>query len=84
MIVIAFASPMPLYCISSCSDILPKVLRLLSQALSMRCMSATALSFVLPEPMSIASSSASDSVSAPLSRSFSRGRSASDQSEIFS
>ena len=75
--VMAFASPMPLYSHSSRIDFLPSVFRLLLQSFSTCLISSTAVSFVEPEPMRMASSSALLSACAPFCISFSRGRSSS-------
>ena len=71
----ALAGPMPLNREKSRTSHLPRRLRSLPQAASMRCISVTAVSSVLPEPMRIASSSASLKASAPFCIIFSRGRS---------
>ena len=73
----ALASPMPLYWQSSRMVIFPRVFRLLLQSAKSRFISSTALSFVEPEPMRIASSSAFVRFSAPSDAIFSRGRSSS-------
>ena len=49
----------PLYCSKSCRDSLPRLFRLFLQSLRIRFMRSTALSFGVPEPISMASSSAS-------------------------
>lgn len=53
---------------------MPSFLRLLLQSARTRCMSCTAVSSTLPDPMSIASSSASVSAEGPLLISRSLGR----------
>ena len=69
----AFASPIPLNSIKCFKETLPKALRLLSTLAKIRLHKSTALSFLFPEPIKIATSSASLKVNLPLSLSFSRG-----------
>ena len=75
MMVTLLAGPMPLKREKSWTSHLPSRFRSLLQQASVRCISATALSSVFPEPIRIASSSASLRASAPFSIIFSRGRS---------
>ena len=75
MMVMLLAGPSPLKREKSCTSHFPNRFRSLLQQASVRCISVTALSSVFPEPISIASSSASLRASAPFSIIFSRGRS---------
>ena len=75
----AFASPIPLNSISCFRDNFPRALKLLSTLAKIRLHSSTALSFLLPEPIKIATNSASLNAAFPLSLNFSRGRSSCDQ-----
>ena len=80
MMATALASPTPLYAMRSASDFLPSVLRLSLQSCSTSFISSTAVILGVPEPMSMASSSALVSAAAPCAMSFSRGRSSKAQS----
>ncbi|CUQ21350.1 Uncharacterised protein [Segatella copri] len=77
--VMAFAGPIPLYCVSSLMVFFPSWFRLLSQSFRMRFIRSTALSSVDPEPIRIPKSSALDKAEAPKRSSFSRGLSSSAQ-----
>ena len=82
--VIAFASPTPLYRQRSRMVSFPKVFRLLLQSARICLISVTASSFVDPEPTSMANNSASVSADGPSRMSFSRGRSSSAHWLMFS
>ena len=84
MTVILLAGPKPLNREKSRTSHLASRLRSLPQVASTRCISVTAVSSVLPEPMRMASSSASLKASVPFCIIFSRGRSSSAHWLIFS
>ena len=77
MMLMLLAGPSPLKRAKSRTCHLPRRCRLLPASASTRCIRATALSSVLPEPIRMASSSASVRASAPFCIIFSRGRSSS-------
>ncbi|MCY1243260.1 hypothetical protein D3C86_1585740 [compost metagenome] len=78
IMVIAFASPIPLKVINCSLESFPKAFRFSTLA-NMRLLKATALSVKFPEPIKMAISSALLKASLPLSFSFSRGLSSSAQ-----
>ena len=76
---IAFASPMPLNFIKSCTESLASSFRLFPNRDRILFASSTAVSFFVPDLMRMAMSSTSVSICLPFKRSFSRGRSSSAQ-----